>query len=116
MKYLKAIQLFNQDNSFYIQLPTTYLNLVIRRLVIVVMDSLICTATGRLIQVVAQVDVQLLSCAHIPGTLVWPVHARNAPLKVIATPCKCAVCVLGLGEAYGERHVVDGALLGNIGI
>jgi hypothetical protein len=80
------------------------------------MHGLIGTSTRRLVQVIAQINIQLLPCAHIPSTLVRSVHARNTPLEIISTPCKSAVCVLALGKADSERHAVDGALLGYYGV
>lgn len=78
------------------------------------MNRLIRTPTRRLIEVVPQIHIQLLSRAHIPRALVRPVHARHTPLQVVAAKRKCAIRVLGLGKRHGKRHIVDGALLGDI--
>ena len=86
--------------------------LVVRRLIVIIMHSLISASTRRLIQVIPQIDIQLLPSAHIPRTPIRSIDARNAPLKIIATPRKRTVRVLALREADSERHAVDGTLLG----
>lgn len=80
------------------------------------MNCLICTPTRRLIQVIAQVNIQLLACTYVPRALVRPCDIRASPLQVVAAPCKRAVRVLGLGKGDGEGHVVDDTLGGHVGI
>lgn len=90
--------------------------LVVRRLIIVVMNRLIRAPRRGHVQVVPQVDVKLLTRAHVPSALVWPVHTRNTPLQIVATKSERSVCVLAFGERDGQRVIVDDACLADDGI
>lgn len=67
-----------EDNLIRFDLVTCYLMarepllLVIRLAIIIIMNRLIRTPTRRLVQIVAQVDVQLLSGTHIPRASIRP--------------------------------------------
>lgn len=112
-RWLRIISHPSICNSCSTVSPASFsLLLIVRRLIIVVVHSLISTPTWRLIQVVTQVDIQFLPSAHIPCTLVRAIDTRNTPLEIVPTPCKRSVRVLALGEANSKRHAVYRALLG----
>jgi hypothetical protein len=80
------------------------------------MNRLIRTPSGRLIQIIPQIDIQLLLATDIPRTRIRPAHARHGPREPVALPRKRAVRVLGLGERHAQAVVVDVPRLADHGV
>lgn len=80
------------------------------------MNRLIRTPSRRIIQIIPQIDIQLLSRTDIPRRLIRTTNTRDAPLQIITSKRKRAIRVLRLGKRHREREVVDDACLGDDGI
>jgi hypothetical protein len=76
--------------------PSLYSSrLVIRLTIVIVMDRLIRTYRRRLIQVIAQVNVQFPT-TYVPRTRIRPCNTGSGPCQSIALECEGTIRVLGL--------------------
>lgn len=88
------------------QNPDTYQS-VIRRLVIVIMNRRIRTPTRRLIQIIPQIDIHLLSRTHIPSTRIRPRDPTHSPLQSIPRERECTIGILLRAETHRQTITID---------
>jgi hypothetical protein len=90
--------------------------LVIGLAIVIIVDCLIRTSRRGLIQIVPEIDIQLLTRAHIPRTRIRPRDTCNSPSQAIALPRERAISVFRLGERDTQAVVVDIARLTHDGV
>lgn len=71
------------------------------------MDCLIRATTWGLIQVVAQVDIQLLARANVPRACIRSRNSRSGPRQPITLPRKLSVRVLRFRKSNAQAVIVN---------
>jgi hypothetical protein len=89
------------------------IHLIICRFIIIVVNRLVSTSTRRLVRIVAEIDVHLLSCADIPRTRIWTGYIGGAPLQVVASELESSIGILLVCKADSKGRVVDAPRLGD---